>query len=292
MPNAVPKLAVLLAAYNSEAFIDSQLETILDQRGVDVTVFISVDKSTDGTQAHCTELAEQDDRIHVLPYGQHYGGAAANFFRLIRDVDFKDFDLVAFADHDDIWLDDKLLTAHQAIIANKVDAYSSNVIAFWDDGHRMLINKAQPQRRFDHLFEAAGPGCTYVVRSHALLNFKQALEKKAELAEKIALHDWLLYAYLRTNNLSWFIDKNAKMLYRQHQHNQVGVNKGFQAVTKRIRLFRSGWYHQQVNLVSEFVDFSDKNFESRLMILMNINQLRRKFSDRIVLFMSVLIGLY
>lgn len=292
MSEMMPTVAVLLAAYNGKAYIQLQIESILKQKGVDVSVFISVDKSTDGTFDYCLQLAEADSRIQLLSYGERFGGAAANFFRLIRDVDFSDFDLVALADQDDIWLDDKLLTAHEALIRYKADAYSSNVLAFWQDGRQMVVKKAQAQRQFDHLFEAAGPGCSYVIRSNALSDFKQALKNKAGIAEKIALHDWLIYAYLRTHQYRWFIDENYKMLYRQHQDNQVGVNKGLNAAIRRIKLFQSGWYRSQVKLVGEFVAFTDKNFASRLVVLMNINQLRRKLSDRMVLLLLVLVGAY
>ncbi|MFT5452062.1 MAG: rhamnosyltransferase [Enterobacterales bacterium] len=288
----MPKVAVLLAAYNGMAFIKLQLESILKQKGVLVSVFISVDKSSDGTFEWCTDISKNDDRVSVLADGESFGGAAPNFFRLIRDVNFADFDLVALSDQDDIWLEDKLITAYDSMKENNVDAYSSNVMAFWDNGQQLIVDKAQAQRKYDYLFEAAGPGCTYVLASLPLQKFKEHLLKKKQLANQITLHDWLIYAFFRANNYGWYIDGSYKMLYRQHQSNQVGVNKGMLATLKRFELFKSGWYRQQVEYVSQFIDFERPDFSSKYLILKNILELRRKLIDRVVLFFFVLLGIY
>lgn len=49
MSSVFPKVAVLLAAYNGMAWIEAQLDSILKQANVCVSVFISVDTSSDGT---------------------------------------------------------------------------------------------------------------------------------------------------------------------------------------------------------------------------------------------------
>ena len=56
------------------------------------------------------------------------------------------------------WFKDKLIRAVSAIEENNCNAYSSNVTAFWPDGKEALIDKAQPLRKWDYFFEAAGPG--------------------------------------------------------------------------------------------------------------------------------------
>ena len=61
-------IAVLLAAYNGMQWIEEQIDSILNQRNVDVTIFISVDLSTDGTYEWCQALQKKNPRIVVLPY--------------------------------------------------------------------------------------------------------------------------------------------------------------------------------------------------------------------------------
>ena len=103
----MPTVAVVLAAYNGSRWIQEQIASIFAQQGVDVTLFISVDSSTDGTEALVNQLAAADSRIVVLPHGLRFGGAAPNFYRLLKDIDFSAFDYVALADQDDVWLSSK-----------------------------------------------------------------------------------------------------------------------------------------------------------------------------------------
>jgi rhamnosyltransferase len=284
-------VAVLLAAYNGTDFIEQQLESILQQKYVVVTIFISVDISIDGTYEWCCNYAKDKINIYLLPYGEIFGGAAPNFFRLIKDVDFSKFDYVALADQDDVWLDDKLATACKSIKQHNVDAYSSNVLAFWSDGSEQLIVKSQPQRKYDYLFEAAGPGCTYVMRVKPLLKFKEMLLSNI-CRKQVELHDWLLYAFFRSSGYKWLIDSKYKMRYRQHADNQMGINNGVEAALKRIEFLKTGWYKKQISIVVSLVGEDSKFFSSRWFLLKNITHLRRRFRDRQILFFLILLGWY
>lgn len=288
----MPRVAVLLSAYNGLTFIEEQLQSILHQQGVDLNIFISVDLSSDSSYQWCCDFAESHPQVHVLAYGQKFGGAAANFYRLILDVDFSDFDYVALSDQDDIWLNDKLVTASTKLEQGGFDAYSGNVLAFWPDGRELLIDKALPQRKYDYLFEAAGPGCTYVLRTKALLLFKKLLQSHWQQAAQVSLHDWFIYAFFRAKGFSWFIDPAYKLRYRQHSDNQVGIHKGLLASLKRFSLLSSGWCKQQVTLISDLIDEHPIDVDSRLNLLLNINQLRRRFRDRCILLIIIIIGLY
>ena len=162
--STLPSIAVCLTSYNGVPWLYEQIDSIHNQSGVALTVFISVDVSSDGTEKWIDQAAGRDSRIKVLPHGRHFGGAAQNFFRLLHDVNLSEFDYVSFSDQDDIWLPNKLLRAHQMLSKTNADAYSSNVLAFWPNGREILIEKSQPQVKWDFLFEAAGPGCTYVMK--------------------------------------------------------------------------------------------------------------------------------
>lgn len=206
MPVKYPKIAVLLAAYNGMQWIEEQLTSILDQTAVDVTVYISVDPSTDGTEAWCTAFAVSHPNIIILPEAGKFGGAARNFFRLIRDVDYCAYDFIALADQDDLWNADKLQRAVAAIQNRRVDAYSSNVTAFWPDGRTHLLDKAQPQVEWDFLFEAAGPGCTYVFNRGLADALKLSMLANWQQLQTVSLHDWYCYAFARSHGYRWYID--------------------------------------------------------------------------------------
>src|SRR5438093_9922184 len=100
----IPNCVVVLAAYNGMQYIEEKVRSILDQKNVRVTLVVSIDASNDGTEEWFNKLAIHDSRVILLPHGFKFGGAAKNFFRLIREVDLSGFDCLALADQDDIWL--------------------------------------------------------------------------------------------------------------------------------------------------------------------------------------------
>lgn len=299
MPVKTPRVAVLMAAYNGMQWIEEQLASILAQTAVDLTVYISIDPSTDGTQAWCQAYAAQHPRVTVLPPAGQFGGASGNFFRLIRDVDLSTFDLVAFADQDDIWQDDKLLRAARAIEVQKVDAYSSNVTAFWPDGRTRLIDKAQPQADWDYLYEAAGPGCTYVLSAELVGPLKASMLANWEKLQHVSLHDWYCYAFARSNGFRWFIDPQSSMQYRQHDKNQFGANTGWSSLIARYRLIRSGWWFSQIRLVAELTHCNGQSLTQAVLpsgrwqlIRLSINawRCRRRVRDKVFFFCICWVG--
>jgi len=77
---SVPRMAVLLAAYNGMAWLQQQVQSILAQQGVQVALFISVDASTDGTRAWVQALSQAEPAVTLLPDAGRLGSAGANFF--------------------------------------------------------------------------------------------------------------------------------------------------------------------------------------------------------------------
>ncbi|WP_177336441.1 glycosyltransferase family 2 protein, partial [Pseudomonas sp. NBRC 111136] len=256
-----------------------QISSILAQVDVSVGLFISIDPSTDSTDLWCKGLAAKHSNVHVLPTAGPFGGAAPNFFRLIRDVELTDFDYVALSDQDDIWFLDKLSRAISQIAISQAEAYSSNVVAFWPDGRKRLIDKAQAQVDWDYLFESAGPGCSYVLSKNMASAFKKFIIQNWERVQAIALHDWLCYAFARANGLKWFIDPRPNMLYRQHSANQVGANTGVLSGFVRFRQVLKGWWSVQVKLIAELTDYV--NAEGRPEITGRFSLLRLAMQARL-----------
>jgi len=289
--SALPKIAVLLAAFNGRQWLQPQIQSILNQSGVEVWLFVSVDSSNDGSEALVSDLAQVEHRIVVLPFGERFGGAAGNFFRLIREVDVSAFEFVSLADQDDIWYPDKLERAIQSLRFISGDCYSSNVFAFWDDGRESLIDKAQSQRDWDFLFEAAGPGCTYVLKRDVVEDIKILMASHPSEISKVGLHDWFIYAFSRSKGYRWTIDPRPSMAYRQHALNQVGVNAGWRAYRARAKKILGGWGISQARLIARLLGLENDPFcrpwrrpgrLGMLWLALNAYRARRKVSDRIV----------
>ena len=248
-----PTIAILLAAYNGIDFIEIQVDSILKQKDVNLELFISVDYSSDETYNWVIDLSHKNKNVHILPYGEVYGIASGNFFRLIKDVDFSFFDYIALADQDDIWDLDKIISAIDTLKVNKAVGYSCNIISFWSDGRQKKINRPSTQKKFDYYFEPPGAGCTFVIKKEIAMILKDFLINNWTKINDINSHDWLIYAFVRSIDQKWYIDNREFMFYRQHQNNQEGVRNGLKAYLFRIRQVQNGWYMDEIKKIYNYL---------------------------------------
>lgn len=294
-----------MATHNGMNWLDKQIESILNQIKVEVTIFISDDNSDDGTSDYLSELEKNNRQIVLLPKKKSFGSAAKNFYYLLSEVNFKGFSYISLSDQDDIWNKDKLSTHIDLLEKNNAVAVSSNVTAFWPNGRKILIEKSQPQRKYDFLFEGPGPGCSFLISPWLANKVKYHL-KKNTAASQVTLHDWLIYAICRAYKKKWIISPCSSLRYRQHLSNVLGANVGLKAAINRLKNVTNGWYRNQVCYVSEVVN--EINNSPRLHRFNNIihqklyfNQLylipfalegRRKIRERFFLILCILVYLF
>ena len=240
-------VVVLLATYNGIAHLDEQVESILRQTGVDVRVVVSDDGSTDGTAQRLAALAAGEPRVALLPPAPPTGRAAANFYRLIRDVAPREGELVAFADQDDVWEDRKLETQVRLLHELGADVVSGSVLAFDEHGRERLVKKDYPQRRLDWLTESPGPGCSFLMTPRFVALARRVLAEVPEAAEA-DFHDSLLYARGRARGWRWHIEGEPLVRYRQHGGNVLGANQGAGGAARRLGMIRSHWHRRQAVL--------------------------------------------
>jgi rhamnosyltransferase len=301
-----PSVAVLMATYNGKQWLSQQVGSILQQVGVDLTLFVSDDHSTDGTLEYLNELAQSDSRVVVLPKRVRMGSAGKNFYRLVCDLDISGFDYVAFADQDDLWNPDKLSRHVSLIKAENAECVSSNVMAFWPDGSQKLIRKSQPQKSHDFIFEAAGPGCSFLMTPWLVAMLREEIQSSISPARDVVMHDWLTYAICRAHQRRWVIDAVPSLRYRQHANNVIGANSGIKAIINRFRKINDGWYRGEVSKVCDvavginpdpqLIKLSGllkaRTLISQLKLLPYVFQGRRKFVDRVVLGLTILLFVF
>lgn len=285
-----PKIAVLLASFNGEAFIQEQIESILNQSKVNLKIYISDDGSDDNTINIIRQLKNNHD-IEIIETNLRGGSAANNFFNLIKTLILDDFEYVAFADQDDIWLNNKLVKGISKMIKNNAEGYSSNFTVL--KGKRRLgkVNKGVRQTKFDYLFSSPGPGCTFILTRKSYYKLRIELIKNSIAFYRCRYHDWAIYAYYRSKSLKWVIDENSYILYRQHSNNDTGANKGIKAFLKRIRLIQKQWYNLEINKIFNLStchnDYLKEKFRKisplRFSYLL-LKYSRRKTSERIFIF--------
>ena len=167
----------------------------------------------------------------------------------MNESENSDFDYISFADQDDVWAPEKLSVAVTKI-GHDGCAYSSNLMAFSEDGKRVwVVNKFGPQTEMDFIFQGASAGCTYVFKREVLHPIVETLKSiDFEIIKNIS-HDWLIYAIVRSMGKKWIMDENSYIFYRQHQNNNYGDKKGWQLVLSKFSLVKSGWYFKSVRQI-------------------------------------------
>lgn len=267
------KIAILMASFNGEEWIEEQLHSIFSQKDIEADVFVSLDFSIDKTEDILKSLKSSNHNLFISSYGEKFGSAAKNFFRMIYDINVEKYDFVAFSDQDDIWQPRKIIKGIKAIQLHKLDAYSSDVIAFWPNGKKRSIKKSYPQKKYDFMFESAGPGFTYIFRTKPFLDFQKFVINNFDKIYNLE-HDWLAYSFFRSKGYKWLIDEDSSnVFYRQHKNNQYGANASILTFMHRLKLILNGWYFNQVNTISNVLKLPEVNIR---FIVTNLLQIRRK----------------
>ena len=289
------KICIFLAAYNGENYIVEQLQTILNQTQKPYKILINIDQSRDKTESIVKEFARTNPEIQILNSNKRFGSAAANFIHLLKNTDLTEVEYIALADQDDLWKQDKLEKAIQKL-QQVYDGYSSNVEAFWKDGRQKIILKNQSQQELDYLFESAGPGCTFVMTKKLALSLQEFL-KGGQFDQLDNYHDWLIYAYARSNGFKWYIDPYPGVEYRQHNANVFGANVGVKAFISRIyRVLNGEGFNFAFRLMKE-LNLQDPFIQSLfpvsrinlLRLAFQCKQCRRRWRDQIYFFCACIL---
>lgn len=243
------KIQVLLSAYNGEKYILEQLESIQQQKEVELSILIRDDESTDKTVTLLKDYAAVHANVQF--YTGKNVGASASFFDLVEKADKKN-EFFAFADQDDIWLPDKLSRALQCLSQEKEQAqpllYASQVQ--YANADLSLINASLYQREKKPAFgnalvENICMGCTEVFN-------RQLLECVAShRPQSSIMHDWWFYLTASCFGTVYY-DKESYILYRQHETNEVGMQENWRKRWKhRLKQFKK----RKGTLQEQAVDF-------------------------------------
>ena len=315
----LPHIAVLMATYNGEKYLKEQIDSILAQKNVQVSLFVRDDNSVDRTRSIIEEYAATTGKVFLLPTKPLQLNVTKNFFSIVREIDLTQVDYIAYSDQDDIWLDNKLDAAITDICINKVNCYASNLLRGNADGHvikkrspfsrlfQYLLNfKSNNQLSWDHYFEAASAGCSLVLDKKAARYLQQRLNDIYDRIPENASHDWSTYAITRIGGHAWYISANAYIIYRQHSGNAYGTNNGLKGISKLVDLFSSGWYRKHILMIDELYNNTDNHpafiskihsyqpgsLASRFQLAFAISRYRRKTIHRVLFSGLIILGYF
>lgn len=239
-------VTVLLALYNGEAHLRTQLESIFSQTFRDWKLLVSDDQSTDAGVSIVKDYAAQlpEGKIRLLN-GPRMGGAA-NFLHLLAQAP-RDAGYCAFSDQDDLWLPQKLTRAVAALTAAGAvpAAYFSRTLICAEDLSAPHVSN-RPRKAFgfrNALVQNVMAGNTIVMNAAARDLLQNIIaQTDAAVCAQVVVHDWWVYQMLSGCGAQLIWDQEPSLLYRQHSGNQIGANDGLRAQMVRLGLMLRGGY--------------------------------------------------
>jgi len=230
-------MAILLATYNGEAYLQAQIDSLYAQTYTDWTLYIRDDGSSDDTPNIILQNANRHDNIVVLPEGNHQG-AMRNFMEMLFIVDA---DYILFCDQDDVWLPQKIEKSLQRMQHEEALHPQQPVAVFTDLSvtdeqlrplHPSFMRSSAIWPQYVQTFNqlAAGniaTGCTMLFNRYAADCARE--ERHA------VMHDaWVTACVLKNKGVMACIQEPT-VLYRQHTHNTLGAHeRKKQNVVKRL----------------------------------------------------------
>lgn len=137
----IKKICVLMSTYNGSKYLREQIESIICQKNVDVTIVVRDDGSKDDTLDIIKEYTKENE-IRILNSDKNLG-PGLSFMHLLYNSDESEY--YAFADQDDIWKPEKLYVAVEMLEQQYEPAlYCSNQILYCDGIEKRLRYDMDP----------------------------------------------------------------------------------------------------------------------------------------------------
>lgn len=227
-------IAICLATYNGEFYIQQQLDSILTQTYQDWILFIRDDCSTDNTATLLQSYAKQHPKqIIIIPNSsEKSSGSKNNFVAILNWVkEHYRFSYYMFSDQDDIWLETKIEDSLKLLQKTEKQLSASMPILLHTD-LQVVDQDLNPLGESFFQYRALNPdvtdlphllvqnnvtGCTMMWNQslNQLLNFEN---------DQIAMHDWWITLAAACFGTIVCL-KKPTILYRQHRKNVIGATR-------------------------------------------------------------------
>lgn len=213
----------MMSTYNGEKHLSEQIESILNQK---TAYEIHIRIRDDGSKDRTVEIAEKyarsyPDQIEIIR-GENLG-YNGSFFYLIRSAE--GFDYYSISDQDDVWLEDKLQVACDAIDNVNEDIpilYASTSYLVRNDliPYGMTRKKVRDLSLYNTIVQNICPGHSQVMNSKLIYLLKDNID-----CNRIYVYDsWIQNVANLFGKIVF--DNNPHTYYRQYEGNQLGSGSG------------------------------------------------------------------
>ena len=281
-------ISVLLSTYNGAKYLREQINSILEQKNVDVDLCIRDDGSKDETLDIIKDYANNYENVHIVTGGLDGSvGVGRSFMSMLYDLN-DEYDYYAFADQDDIWDPDKLNCAVSSLkkCDNEPSLYVCNQRCVDFKGN--FMNKRFPddfpkQALNNILFTNLYAGCTMVFNGRLKELLCDTDRRPSIDYFQHRIHDaWTACVASSSGRLIY--DPECHMSFRRHNSNatdaeirrgkHLGLKKLYLTYKSKFRRLKSRGYLNRngiqltaENLLIGYGDLIDKKSKILLSIV-------------------------
>ena len=217
---------ILLSTYNSEKYLEEQINSIINQSNEGWNLLIRDDGSSDNTLQIISKYIDRfSTKIFLTSSGENIG-IVKSYETLLRE---SKSEYVMFCDHDDVWLPDKiqltldkmterekenpnqpiLIHTDLKIVDNRLNEIHSS---FWK------LLKIKPSKLTDFNLLSV---YNYVTGCTVMIN-KEAKRIVLPFADCVRMHDYWIALCVAKSGIIDVVNRQT-ILYRQHSENELGV---------------------------------------------------------------------
>lgn len=243
------KVVVLMSTYNGEQYIDEQVKSILNQKGInkefELVLIIRDDGSTDETVNYLSKLAKVNDNVFIMGKLNINLGVKVSFFDLLNNA--PEATLYFFSDQDDVWPKNKIerFIYHYNLLDEQgkkepVGLYSDLWVAdeFGESKSIKMSEMYDWSLNADYKYLSWNyrvTGAAFAINRSAqkLLN---SLENNT--INEINMHDSFISLIISVTGKLIKIDEPL-LYYRQHANNVIGASHANKNIIQRFKLLFS-----------------------------------------------------
>ena len=236
-----PDIAILMATYNGEKYLEEQLDSLVHQSYNNFVCYIHDDGSSDGTKEIINKYVKLYPDMFSYVDGKQTGGAKNNFMFLLGSVEA---DYYMFCDQDDIWHKEKIEETYEyymQVSKNEPTCVYSDLSVV--DKNRNIINDSF------YAFSNLDPHLNsykQILMSNICVGCTMFFDRQIRdialsiQTDNIIMHDWLIALVAALMGKLYFLDEQL-IEYRQHDNNVEGATREFGLLRK---MFRAIDYHE------------------------------------------------
>lgn len=229
-------ISVAMAVYNGEKYLETQMDSILQQTMPADEIIIVDDCSTDGSVEIIQRYQKQHPQIRLFQNGSNLG-YKRNFRKAIELCQGS---LVFLCDQDDFWHKDKISVMVDImesnpdihVLASSFEFMNANGEVYSVKPRKGMSNNnmyLKPVRKHDLVPVTFDEFCShnYFQGCSMVLTKRAALSYLANWTDCLP-HDWLI-ALLSSHDEGFYFLNIPLFYYRTHSQNTIGVPKGKKA---------------------------------------------------------------